>query len=354
MKGRWEFMFGQGNGLDANGDPIKLYYRHEDGRNITVDNGICTLEAKDDPGNWPVPCSSCWGKDEAPFYGTPVYKYFNYSGAELISKRSLKYGYFELKFRLPNNSVLISKNKGIQPNFWFFDLVNSNCPDIIPGVSNPYQEIDVFEVNTDEHYLLCPTLHYGGVSNSGPTQNLAWKNIGWGDKDASGKTIINAPLNYNVDFYDGQFHTVGFEWMPEHVTIYVDGQLQRSTNWHQNDMCSMNIILDLYVGSGFNGSPTIGTEFPFKYEIDYIRYYYFKNYTVDPAYSANYPDYSQLGNKRREKIELGDYLEVNNPWCSAKVPAYSPLVLRAKTEVGLYGGFETDDTSELYIDANDY
>lgn len=352
MKAKWDLMYGGGNVLDSFGNPAKTYYRHEDGRNITVDNGVCILQANNDTGTWPVPCATCWGKDYKPYYGTPVYRHYNYSGAELISLHTVKYGYFELKFRLPNNATQISKNKGIQPNFWFFDLVNGNCPKKIPGVDNPYQELDVFEINTNQHYLLCPTLHYGGEDNTGPIQNDAWKDIGWGGKSSNGNTIFEAPFNYNIDFVNGQFHTVGYEWMPEHVAIYVDGVLQRSSNWHQDEMCSMNIIIDLYAGSGFNGDPNAGTEFPFKYEVDYLRYYEFKPY-VGIDYSACSPDYNMLGSNRNNKIELGNY-QNNNSGCNAKLPSNRNLVLRATTEIDLYEGFETDDSSELYFDANNY
>lgn len=347
MKNKWNFMPHWGNVYDKFGNKAQGYFL-KDGENVTVNNGICTLAVKQNPGLYDFPCTNCWGVTQPPYNNVPIQEFYNYTNGMLIAKNVSRLGYYELKFRLPNrsaNSQYKTENKGIQPNFWFYNVTPCSFP-------QPYSEIDVFEVNSNEHYLFCPTMHYGGVDNTGPTQNDAWKDIGWGRK-VNGQTIFNAPLNFNIDFADGNFHTVGFEWMPEHVSIYVDGVLQRSTNWQQDIMCEMNMIIDVGAGSGFTGNPNAGTLLPYEYELDYIRYYQF-NSQIDPAYSSTIPDYSLLGNFRRQKIELGDYLHTNNAWCNAKVPANKNLVLRAKTSVGLYGSFETDDTSELYIDANDY
>ncbi len=346
---RWKFLAPWGNAFDVNtGNKTNISYNSQFGENVTVYNGICSLKVEKKPGVQPVPCfDDCYTLNSAPFNGTPNYQSYDYTNGQLISKNTFKYGYFELKFRLPNRSYTVYKNKGIQADFWFFPVTPCSIPD--PN----YQEIDVFETNSVSHYLMCPTIHYGGTNNGGPTQNDAWEDIGWGFNSKKGKVIWAAPLNYNINFDDGNFHIVGFEWMPEFVNIYVDGKLERSTNWHQNDMCEMNMIIDASAGSGFTDNPDTGSEFPFIFEIDYIRYYK-PTVNIDPAYSANYPDYNVLGNHRREKIELGDYLETNNPWCDAKIPANKNLVLRARTEVGLYGGFETDDSGELYIDASSY
>ncbi len=346
LQNKWDIFYGGGNKGDH------LGYHKDDGSNIYVNNGICSLAVKKEPGMYNFPCNSCWALDfppysDAPYNGKPIKKHYDYTETGLISKTSTKFGYYELKFRLPNYDKEQTSSKGIMPNFWFYDLIKGRC-----YPNNPYQEIDVFEVNTNKEYTFCPTVHYGGKNNAGPTQNDAWDLIGWGFNPKTNQMNWDAPLNFEIDFKDGKFHTIGFEWMPEHLTIYVDGIAIRSTNWKQDLMCSMNIILDIYAGSGFNGSPNENTIFPFYYEIDYIHYYKLKSTENKNYIYTNKSTYDEIAKHIYQSITISKESKPSLKSSKNSSLKKQNIKLRATEEIILDEGFETHDESETYIDVN--
>lgn len=120
-----------------------------------------------------------------------------YTSGEITSKNLYKYGYFEIRAKLPIG-------QGYWPAFWlhnsYSNLQTSNCW---------YNEIDIFEGN-------------GCISDS-VTCNVHWK--------------FDCPLNdsYNdiVDTipafnYSQTYHWYGLEWNENEITWYVDRQKVRS------------------------------------------------------------------------------------------------------------------------------
>jgi beta-glucanase (GH16 family) len=250
---------------------------------------------------------------------------------------------------LPANSTFGSQNPtaGIQPNFWLF-------PNDPTGV---YSEIDIFEMNTESHdnqygYLNSVTLHY---PKQPITQNSIYPGLGWGDKiDPNGSSdILNrrfqAPMNFYQNFNDGLFHKVGLEWQNEYISIYKDDVLMTSMNFHQGDMDAVNVILSCVAGSGFFGPPTPYTQFPFKFEIDYFRYYELQKVNnLNTKSICSTLDYFNLNNIVDYKISIG------GSGCTAKVPAGANKNIRALIEVELTEGFEVDDKTNVYINAQTF
>lgn len=323
MRSRWFFLDGNGNV-----PPTVNAYSSDQGDNIFVNNGICSLMVDYAPAYYPFPCGGCPGN-------YPVF--YDYTRGQLNSHASLKYGYYEVKFRLPhahypNQGATV---RGIEANFWFFPI-NPSSP--IP----PYQELDVFEMVNGSQYIFFPTIHYGGNSNA-LTQNQRYPKIGMDLADEA-----NAPFNYRIDFSDAQFHTVGFEWQPEYVAMYVDGKLERSMNFEQDKFSTMNVILDMNV-KPFNVMPA--TLFPYYYEIDYFRYYNYNTASASPlsvcsSGYANSGSSNNLGYTVRSQVQLG------GSGCSAKVQSGADLVLRATQSIVLDEGFECDSSSTLYLQVN--
>ena len=157
----------------------------------------------------------------------------------------------------------------------------------------------------------------------------------------------DAPLNFEIDFKDGKFHTIGFEWMPEHLTIYVDGIAIRSTNWKQDLMCSMNIILDIYAGSGFNGSPNENTIFPFYYEIDYIHYYKLKSTENKNYIYTNKSTYDEIAKHIYQSITISKESKPSLKSSKNSSLKKQNIKLRATEEIILDEGFETEDGAEF-------
>ncbi len=170
-------------------------------------------------------------------------------------KFTQRYGYFELKAKLPTGSGLWSR-------FW---LLTDNGA--WPG------EYDIFEV-------------LGRDNSPDPTNFFAYQirqtTHFWDSLTAHG--IDGLPYR-GINPFDGKFHTYGFLWTPESVTWYVDGVATLKQANRIN--IPMYAILDLAVGTDSNwpGKVDATTPFPANMEMDYFRIY-----SNDPSLPSVTPD----------------------------------------------------------------
>lgn len=188
-----------------------------------------------------------------------------YESGMIRSKWETKYGYFEASVRMP-------KGKGVFPAFWLNSGIRPSDGKLYWG-----PEIDIFEfvVNgvednpnpTFKNMLHSAVATHGGKIPStllavGPRFDTKWNNY-------------YAP----ADLTSG-FHTVGLEWTPTDVSVFVDGQLlyQRTYRWIYNDDGSdagpAHILLNLAIGGHWAGRHGIDqAAFPQSLDIDWIRVY---------------------------------------------------------------------------------
>lgn len=187
---------------------------------IPSGNGTLTIRAQPTPaGNYS--------------YGLP------YVSGQLTTahKFTQRYGYFELRAKLP-------PGKGLWSRFWL--LTDDG---VWPG------EYDIFEVLGKENPVTVhQTTHYRNATSSRGVDGFAATNIN--------------PV-------DGNFHTYGFLWTPETITWYVDGQPTLSQVNRIN--IPMYTLIDLVVGKDPNnwwpGNPDATTPWPADIELDYFRVY---------------------------------------------------------------------------------
>ena len=176
-------------------------------------------------------------------------------------KYTQRYGYFELRAKLPTGPGLWSR-------FW---LLTDNGA--WPG------EYDVFEVLGRDNspdpknyftYAIRQTTHY------------------WDALSAHG---IDGSAYRGINPFDGNFHTYGFLWKPDSVTWFVDGVATLKQANRIN--IPMYVILDLAVGTDPNwpGKVDATTPFPAKMEMDYFRIYSndpsLPSVTPDPGYTLS-------------------------------------------------------------------
>jgi beta-glucanase (GH16 family) len=202
-------------------------------------NGILTIQARPTPENT---FSGAIGSSKAQ----------PYVSGQLTSahKFTQRYGYFELRAKLP-------AGQGLWSRFWLL-TDDGNWPG----------EYDIFEVlGKDNPTIVRQTTHYY--------------------KDAKKRHAIDGSSYRGIVPTDGKFHTYGFLWEPKSVTWYVDGvKTLRQIN---RINIPMYILLDLAVGNDplntFPGSPDGTTPWPSNMELDYIRVY-----SNDPALPSVTPD----------------------------------------------------------------
>lgn len=154
-----------------------------------------------------------------------------------ISNFETKYGYFELRARIP-------KDGGLHSAWW-----------MIGTESRPQEagEIDIFEI--------C------GPDIGKDKSRVRVSVHPWQDERLSEQS-----LNYHVPCdLSEDFHTYGFEWTAEGMKFYFDGELIRQTK--QSPNYKMMTLLGIYENNAplWSGSPDYDSVYPKRFEIDYFR-----------------------------------------------------------------------------------
>lgn len=196
--------------------------------------------------NWP---NGVWQRDSL---------LFRFTTSMLYSKYDFRYGYYEIRFRLPALPPSPKTYKGHGGTFWLWS-----------GGYNYWSEIDMFEINaydvsTNSYYQTGCNTHFQETSSSPHiTEGL--------------------PL-YSPGFLPNTWHTVGMNWTSTAIDFYVDGVQQYSAHNHPDSLRPMSIIincggnytpLDNYCVP-FDTVSTNGTYFPYTYEIDYVKIWQLK------------------------------------------------------------------------------
>lgn len=217
---KWNYEIGTGdNGWGNN----ELQYYTDRSENITVQNGILIITAK-----------------EEDFNGS------SYTSARITTNGLFeqKYGRFEARMRLPSG-------QGIWPAFW---LLGANCDQVVWPQCG---EIDIMEFRGQEPTTIHGTVHGPGYSAAGG---------------------ITKSYTLENDRFDTGFHVFGIEWGPDYINYYVDDVLYNQITpadvtgeWVFNQ--PFYIIINLAVGGSFVGSPNSETTYPQNLLVDYVRVY---------------------------------------------------------------------------------
>lgn len=171
-----------------------------------------------------------------------------------------KYGYAEIRAKLPKGGP------GVWPGFWM-------CRPSFNGAVNGGPEIDVFEMFGDDSYIACnlhswwSTGHINYLDGQGYPKKISLPN---GEK------------------FSDDFHTIGYEWTPELVAFYVDGEPYCTVRIDNPVMEVFQepiyFIISMAFGLTFTAKPDENRTEPIEYIVDYIRLYQNENgklYHVD-------------------------------------------------------------------------
>ncbi len=169
-----------------------------------------------------------------------VFLNFNYTTGMLMSKPKFKYGYFEMRMKLPRRSA------GFQPNFW---LWNSTA-------KVNWSELDIFEIDALENLHTC-NVHYQLMENKALTPHYAAKI----DKE------------FDIKNLDTNYHSYAALWTGDKISIYMDTLLVREYNTIAGyQLEPMAIIIDLYnPAASFQRTELADGNYDFV--IDYVRVY---------------------------------------------------------------------------------
>ncbi len=168
-----------------------------------------------------------------------------------------RYGYFELRARLP-------RGMGLWSRYWLL-------PD--DGAWPGQGEYDIFEVLGKRTGIVNQTTHFTDDAGVNQAEGFEYRGI---------------------DPVDGAFHTYGFLWLPDRVEWYVDQQ-KSLTQVNRVDI-PMYVLIDLAVGGSdpgalWAGNPDSTTPWPSRMEVDSFRVYSndpgLPSVTPDPGYSPS-------------------------------------------------------------------
>lgn len=158
---------------------------------------------------------------------------YRYTSGVITSRKShlQRYGYFEIRARLP-------EGKGLWSAFWMLE----------PGKWPP--EIDVFEM-------------------LGHDPNRIHMHVHWLDEGRH----VDVGCKVSVRGSTRDFHSYGVLWTEEHLVRYVDrvpvAMSARPPGLDQ----PMYMLANLAVGGDWPGSPDQRTKFPARFEVDWIAAY---------------------------------------------------------------------------------
>lgn len=232
-----------------------------------------------------------------------------YSSGNIQTTTKFLYGYFEIRCCLPIH-------KGAFPAFW---LYNSG--------SDFYNEIDIFEyshgISYADHYKQFTCGIYCDNTHSAPS---VFHLI------SQGRTRPILP-NESTDLT--HFHVFACEWMPDHVTWFVDGEkINEYTNYdsipHHEMILKVNYAIDNYAVSQ---EPTLPTWFGSDdMTIDYIKVYQLKTDCNDDVFISNAQDLADFNPSVKRSIVI-------EPSSEFSAPQNAILNLRAVETIIIDKGF---------------
>ena len=178
-------------------------------------------------------------------------EFIEYTSSSLTTAGShaWQYGRFEVRARIRTDA-------GLWPAIWFLG---------VDGEWPSSGEIDLMEY------------YQGNI-----LANACWgKRKRWEAKWDSSKTPIEQLGD--PETWDKEFHLWRMDWNEDAIQLYLDGQLlntiELSKTINQSDRGPENpfkqphyILLNLAIGGNSGGDPS-ATDFPTRYEIDYVRVY---------------------------------------------------------------------------------
>lgn len=184
--------------------------------------------------------------------------YTMYDSAMVRSKTTFKYGYVEIRTKVP-------PGLGVWPAFWILAQGGWPC------------ELDVLE------YVRNDKTEFPNMAHVGNVRNAAGGAVLWQAKD------YNAQYGFWKAPYDfpGVYHIFSMLWEPGVVTGYIDAQpvIQRKCDWKTNDGADgglASVIANLAMGGSWptlNWTTDVATD-PQTFEIGHIRVYQVKGQEI--------------------------------------------------------------------------
>lgn len=289
--------------------------------NRIIDSGVCNLITTKQTNvgyrdaYFPYPSDSCTANSLGPAPWNPAYCFYHqpvlykYKSAVLLSNYLYKYGYFEIRFRLPTAVSLPGTYNSFSPGFWMY---NSDSVAY-------WSELDVFEMN-GYNYQSIGNLHYERTIN---------------DTDNHYNAHSVVPYT-SYQFAVNTWHTASMEWTDDYVDFYYDGVFHDRLKDSANLLTAMQLIVDpFFAPSNFCIPPdSNNTPLPYNFEIDYVKVWQAEtDCSTDKVYcNINQSSFSSKIYKSLSIGGSGCAATFNNGDCAALANDF--VLLGEGTEIG--------------------
>lgn len=251
-----------------------------DTTNCKINNGTLKLTTRKENywgevWNWP---SGSLVRDTLPF---------KYTTAMLFSKYEFRYGYYEIRFKLPALPSSPKTLKGHGGTFWLWS-----------GSYNYWSEIDIFEINAANNYVYSHGNHYQKTATSTADTNV---------------------VVHNKAFTPNTWHTAALNWTSNSMQFYKDDTLIWTSYNHPDSISAMPIIINLggnYTPVDnycipFDTTTADSTHFPYTMEIDYIKVWQLKKDCNTDITLTSF-DPSTYSNQLHKSVTMGTNVSITN------------------------------------------
>jgi hypothetical protein len=348
------------------GGPAIDYTNHvlvtSDGHNLEANFGYCTLIAK--KGYYSQygidPITKMYGLLTRPFSG----------GRMESAKTDFLYGYIETRIRMPDNYYTDLYGGYWDNGIWLYDAQKSQ--DI------QWSELD-YEIVTngsDSRWArlnaLLPNLHLRKPFTASPNDEPAHFELKKIDPDPTNDYYVHQ-YNSTGLLFNNEFHTFGYEWLPDQFRFYVDNKLwvkldkDYQYTYTENGVVKtispiheFNLPMPIFLQMEFHGG-NLSKPGPDELHEDfqYVRYYQLKTACGTDFLHDNYSNtdfYTQyFGNEivyDNERFGLtgcttcSDEI-LGNPNQNCGRTDCNLITLRAK-DILFEDGFKVEEAGELY------
>jgi hypothetical protein len=280
----------------ADSGTLKLVSRKVENLNNVWNWPYCSSDSCHNGGGHDLSCvlppnysetSNCWDRDPFPFH---------FTSGMLFSNHSFRYGYFEIRFRIPNNFAYKENYKGHGAGFWLYSGGD--------GINSDWSEIDFPEINA--YCPTCTTIQHYGMSNT------HYREID--------DSVKSDPSPY-YNFEPNTWYKTAIYWTSNSIEFYINDELFFVSDNHASELVAMHPIINLggqyqpldNFRVPYDTVSPIATQFPFTFEIDYFRVYQHKHdLDCSTDTTLNSFSLSNYGNKLYNTITMGTNINIAN------------------------------------------
>jgi len=219
---------------------VTNYYKFYNGSGILDSLFICDMKIKQGDTSY-----SCFKE---------LYFDYTHTMGTLTSTKHFKYGFYELKFRVPQGGQPHSTYSG--SSWWLYELDESTKIE---------SELDFFEINGHKNNYFASNIHYLQHDEDKDTALYAYHGL-------TDNEVIRMERAV-----DTNWHKATCLWTKDKITTWIDGNFVAEFQKHSSDLDPMYMIINTsYPANNYSHTDITLVPDNYLFEIDYVKVYQLK------------------------------------------------------------------------------